>query len=175
LYGHPLAGLLWDKCSQRRLQQAGFEKVKGWESLYVHNELQVFLGVYVDDFHMAGKSTGMKKAWELIKTNITLGKIEPFAGNTYLGCTQHDVEVPENEVKEKHDLFARYLEMNTNQTADDFQSTTLKLPTAKKKKKIKKGTGKQDVESMHISEQVKPVSGWLCYGRSCSWMRRTLL
>ena len=105
LYGHPLAGLLWDRCSQRRLQQAGFEKVKGWESLYVHNEVQVFLGVYVDDFHMAGKSTGMKKAWELIKTNITLGKIEPFAGNTYLGCTQHDVEVPESEVKVKHDLF----------------------------------------------------------------------
>ena len=25
---------------------------------------------------------------------------------------------------------------------------------------MKKGTGKQDVESMHISEQVKPVSGW---------------
>ena len=89
LYGHPLAGLLLDKCSQRRIQQAGFEKVKGWESLYVRSKLQVFLGVYVDDFHMAGNKDGVDRAWEPIKTNITLGKIEPFAGNTYLGCTQH--------------------------------------------------------------------------------------
>ena len=33
LYGHPLAGLLWDKRSQALVTKAGFEKVKGWESL----------------------------------------------------------------------------------------------------------------------------------------------
>lgn len=33
LYGHPLAGLLWDKCSQEKIIACGFEKVRGWESL----------------------------------------------------------------------------------------------------------------------------------------------
>ena len=59
LYGHPLAGLLWDKCSQKKIISCGFEKVLGWESLYVHKRLQVFLGVYVDDFHAAGKATSL--------------------------------------------------------------------------------------------------------------------
>jgi DNA (cytosine-5)-methyltransferase 1 len=160
LYGHPLAGLLWDKCSQKRIQQAGFDKVKGWESLYVHKRLKVFLGVYVDDFHMAGDKDGMLEAWKLIKTNITLGKIEPFAGNTYLGCTQHMVEVPESEVKHKHDTFAHFLQTNTNQTAEDFQNTPIKLPGQKKKKAKKKIHQDEHVESMMFSEKGDPVSGW---------------
>ena len=30
----------------------------------MHRERQVFLGVYVDDFHMAGKSKKLAGAWE---------------------------------------------------------------------------------------------------------------
>jgi hypothetical protein len=120
----------------------------------------VFLGVYVDDFHMAGDKDGMLEAWKLIKTNITLGKIEPFAGNTYLGCTQHMVEVPESEVKHKHDTFAHFLRTNTNQTAEDFQNTPIKLPGQKKKKAKKKIHQDEHVESMMFSEKGDPVSGW---------------
>ena len=43
LYGHPLVGLLWDQRSQKKILKCGFEKVLGWESSYVHKELQVFL------------------------------------------------------------------------------------------------------------------------------------
>ena len=70
MYGHPLAGLLWDKFSQEKILACGFEKVKGWESMYVHKELQVFLGVYVDDFHLAGKSENLPKAWNLLSKHI---------------------------------------------------------------------------------------------------------
>ena len=38
LYGHPLAGLLWDKGSQEKIISVGFEKVNNWESLYVHRQ-----------------------------------------------------------------------------------------------------------------------------------------
>ena len=60
LYGHPLAGL--DKRSQKMIHECGFEKVLGWESSYVHKQKQVFLGVYVDDFHLSGKEAGAEKA-----------------------------------------------------------------------------------------------------------------
>ena len=69
--------------------------MKGWESLYVHKQLKVFLGVYVDDFHMAGNKDGMLEAWNLIKTNITLGKIEPFAGNTYFAASSDSATSPQ--------------------------------------------------------------------------------
>ena len=42
LYGHPLAGLLW-------------EKIPNWECLFVHREKGLFLSVYVDDIKLAGK------------------------------------------------------------------------------------------------------------------------
>ena len=64
LYGHPLAGLLWDKASERWITKQGFKKVQGWECLYYHSEEQLFLGVYVDDFHMAGNKKNMSKMWD---------------------------------------------------------------------------------------------------------------
>ena len=58
LYGHPIAGLLWDKFSQEKILAAGFEKVRGWESLYVHKKWQIFLGVYVKKSNAIGKLHG---------------------------------------------------------------------------------------------------------------------
>ena len=91
LCGHPSAGLLWDKCSQKMILECGFEKVLGWESLYVHKQKQVFLGVYVDDFHLSGEEAGMAAAWDSLKKHINFGDIINFDGTTYLGCTQSDV------------------------------------------------------------------------------------
>ena len=94
LYGHPLAGLLWEKGSQKRIMSCGFERVKGWESLYVHREQQLFLGVYVDDFHMAGKADNLAPMWEKLGKVIDLDEPVSFDGNTYLGCQQENVIVP---------------------------------------------------------------------------------
>ena len=48
LYGHPLAGLLWERQLEKILLQHGWEKVSNWESLFVHREKGLFLSVYVD-------------------------------------------------------------------------------------------------------------------------------
>ena len=46
LYGHKLAGLLWQKWSEDKIiNKCGFERVDGWECLYVHKKKQVFLPV----------------------------------------------------------------------------------------------------------------------------------
>ena len=36
LYGHPLAGLLWEKYQENALLRIGWEKVQSWECLYFH-------------------------------------------------------------------------------------------------------------------------------------------
>ena len=64
LYGHPLAGLLWEKGAEKKLLHLGFEKVPQWESLYFHRSKQLLLGVYVDDFHMAGKKENLAPMWK---------------------------------------------------------------------------------------------------------------
>jgi len=70
LYGHPLAGLYWEKHCQKAIFGAGFEKVGGHECLYVHREQQLFLSVYVDDFKMAGKTSNVSNMWDALGTHI---------------------------------------------------------------------------------------------------------
>ena len=49
LYGHPLAGLLWERQFEKILLQHGCEKVSNWECLFVHRQQGLLLSVYVDD------------------------------------------------------------------------------------------------------------------------------
>ena len=38
LYGHPLAGLLWERQSEKILLKHGWENIPNWECLFVHRE-----------------------------------------------------------------------------------------------------------------------------------------
>ena len=49
LYGHPLAGLLWERQCEKILLKHGWEKIPNWECLFVHREKGLFLSVYVVD------------------------------------------------------------------------------------------------------------------------------
>ena len=49
LYGHPLAGLLWEKQFEKTLIKHGWEKVSNCECLFVHRLKGLFLSLYVDD------------------------------------------------------------------------------------------------------------------------------
>ena len=43
LYGHPLAGLLWDRQFEEVLWKLGWEKVPNWERLLVHRKTWTML------------------------------------------------------------------------------------------------------------------------------------
>ena len=55
LYGHLLAGLLWERQFEKILLKHGWEKISNWECLFVHREKGLLLSVYVDDIKLAGK------------------------------------------------------------------------------------------------------------------------
>ena len=85
LYGHPLAGLLWERQFEKILLQHGWEKVPNWECLFVHCEEGLFLSVYVDDIEMAGKKQNIKPMWKVLD-------------HVYLGCTQRQCETSKDIV-----------------------------------------------------------------------------
>ena len=88
LYGHPLAGLLWERqCGKIRLQH-GWEKVSNCECLFVHREKGLFLSVCVDDNKLAGKKQNMDPMWKLLNKEVDLGEPTSFLDHVYLGCTQ---------------------------------------------------------------------------------------
>ena len=55
LYGHPLAGLSWERQFEKILLKYGWEKVSYWECLLKNREKGLFFSVYVDDVKLAGK------------------------------------------------------------------------------------------------------------------------
>ena len=55
LYGHPLAGLSWERQFEKILLKHGWEKIPNWECLFVHREKGLFLSVCVDDIKIGWK------------------------------------------------------------------------------------------------------------------------
>ena len=58
MYGHPLAGFLWERQFEEVLLELGWEKLPNWEFLFVHGKLGLFLSEHVED----KKKKGWKKA-----------------------------------------------------------------------------------------------------------------
>ncbi len=90
IYGHPLAGLFWQRHCQSALFSFGWEQVKGWECLYKHRKDRLFLSVYVDDFKMAGLKSSMRPMWEKIATVLDIDPPQKLVDSTYLACMQSE-------------------------------------------------------------------------------------
>ena len=57
LYGHPLAGLLWERPFEKILLQHGWGKVSNCECLITHRQKGLLLSLCVDDIKLVGKKT----------------------------------------------------------------------------------------------------------------------
>ena len=88
LYGHPLAGLLWERQFEKSLLKYGWEKVPNWECLFVHRQKGLFLSVYVDDIKLAGRNQNIDPMWKPLNKEVDLGDPTSFLDHVYLGCTQ---------------------------------------------------------------------------------------
>ena len=85
LYGHPLAGLLWERQFEKILLKHGWEKIPNWECLFVHREKGLFLSVYVDDIKIGWKET---KSWSDVETTqqrSRFGRTNIFLGSCIFG------------------------------------------------------------------------------------------
>ena len=88
LYGHFLAGLLWERQFEKILLLHVWEKVSNWECLFVHREKGLSLSVYVDDIKLAGKKQNLDPMWKLLNKEVDLGEPTSFLDHVYLECTQ---------------------------------------------------------------------------------------
>ena len=108
LYGHPLAGLLWELYQEDILLKVGFEKVKSWECLYVHRAKQLFLSAYVDDYKMAGKKCNIGPMWDTLRSHgLDLEPSVSLKSNVYLGCGQREVQPDMTVLRAKCDMIHR--------------------------------------------------------------------
>ena len=105
LYGHPLAGLLWERQFEKILLSHGWEKVPKWECLFVHRQKGLLLSVHVDDIKLAGKKHNIDPMWKVLNKEVDLGEPTSFLDHVYLGCTQRQCEVSKDIVDNYRTMF----------------------------------------------------------------------
>ena len=101
LYGHPLAGLLWERQFEKVLLKHGWEKIPNWECLIVHREKGLFLSVYV----VTGKRQNLEPMWKVLYKEVDLGEPTSFLDHVYFGCTQRQCEISKDIVDNYRTMF----------------------------------------------------------------------
>ena len=105
LYGHPLAGPLWERQLGKILLKHGWEKIPNWECLFVHREKK-FLSVYVDDIKLAGNKQNIDPMWKVVRNKeVDLGEPTSFLDHVYLGCTQRQCEISKDIMDNYRTMF----------------------------------------------------------------------
>ena len=117
LYGHPLAGLLWERQFEKILLKHGWEKIPNCECLFVHRGKGLFLSVYVDDIKLAGKKHNLDPMWKVLNKEVDLGEPTSFLDHVYLGCTQRKCEISKDFVDNYRTMFESRISAGVNRKA----------------------------------------------------------
>ena len=105
LYGHPLAGLLWERQSGKILLKCVWEKDSNWECCFVHREKGLFLSVFVDDIKLVGEKQSLDPMWKVFNKEVDSGEPTLFLDHAYLGCTQRQCEISKDIVDNYRTMF----------------------------------------------------------------------
>ena len=105
LYGHPSAGLLWERQFEKILLKHGWEKIPNWECLFVHREKGLFLSVYVDDKNWLERNKILIRCGKYSTKKSILGEPTSFLDHVYLGCTQRKCEISKDIMDNYRTMF----------------------------------------------------------------------
>ena len=147
----------------------GWERVKGWECLYLHREAQLFLSVYVDDFKMVGKVENMGPMWKTLKEKMELEPSTPLVDQVYLGCNQREADVDEELIATKADLFKRITTTSVN-AGGDLEQLEDKTPSNVDQVVAARSSKPQDTTAWSYDMEGHAVQ---CVERYCELAHRT--
>ena len=88
LYGHPLAGLLWEKQFEKIILKYVWEKVS---------------------IKLAGKKQNINSMWKVLNKEVYLGEPTSFLDHVYLGCTQRQGEMSKDIVDNYRTMFESWI------------------------------------------------------------------
>ena len=88
----PTRGGYWEQHCHERVTEAGFEKMGDeWPGCYWHNELELYLVVYVDDMKLSGPKKNVKEGWKRLTKDLKFD--QPETAGRFLGCEHKIKEV----------------------------------------------------------------------------------
>ena len=105
-YGHPSAGLVWERRFEEVLLELGWEKVQNWECLFVRRKQGLFLSVYVDDTKNGWKVAECgSHVEEIDEKTLILTNQHHFLVTYILGCIQRECNPNETIIDECRQMF----------------------------------------------------------------------
>ena len=131
LYGHPLAGLIWESQFEKILLKYGWEKVPNRECSVVNREKGLFLSENMNDIKLAGKKQNSDTMWKVLNKEVDLGEPTSFLDHVYLGCTRRDWKPDADISSWSYDMegqakkcVERYCELANKTTQQLYKVTT---------------------------------------------------
>ena len=128
LYGHPLAGLLWERPFEKIPLKHGWEKIPNWECLFVHRE-KIFLSVCVEDIMLAGKKQNIDPMWKVLNKQVHFKKSASFLDHVYLGCTQRQGEISKDIVDNYRTMFESRISAGTTEKLPSTEKNCIFIST----------------------------------------------
>ena len=106
LYGHPLAGLLWERQFEKIRLQHGWEKgfLIGNVSLYIVKKDYSYPCMWMTS-KLSGKKQNLDPMWNVLNKEVDLGEPTSFVDHVYLGCTQRQCETRQDIVDNYRTMF----------------------------------------------------------------------
>ena len=148
LYGHPLAGLYWQKFCDDAVRKVGFEPVVGWECLYKHSADGLILSIYVDDFKLGGRKDKLAPMWKQLGGYLKLDPPQKLHDNVYLGMKQRECTIDPELIAEKNKLYHIIFD------GKGYTPSGIEIPTAEKK-----GDSKKKKKKKAAADQPNASSG----------------
>ena len=105
LYGHPLAGLLWERQFEKIQLKHGWEKIPNWECLFVHREKGLFYLCMWMTSKLAGQKQNINPMWKVLNKEVDLGEPTSFLDRVYLVSTQRQCEISKDIVDKCRTMF----------------------------------------------------------------------
>ena len=105
LYGHPLAGLFWERQFEKVLVQHGWGKVSNWE-FFSLTEKKVFSCLCMwTIYKLVGKKQNIDPMWKVLMKDVDLGEATSFLDHVFLGCTQRECQTCKDIVDNYRNMF----------------------------------------------------------------------
>ena len=106
LYGHLLAGLIWEKQFEKVLLDHGWEKFENWESSFVNREKWIILiCVHGRDQNGRKQTKSGSNVEKILMKEVELGEPSYFFDHVFLGCTRRQCEISKDSVDSHRGMF----------------------------------------------------------------------
>ena len=104
-FGHPFAGLLWERQFEKAFKELGWGKVPNWECLYVHRKQHYSNRSVWMTSKFVGKKQHLALMCRKLMKDVDIEEPTSFLDHVYQGCIQRECKPNEKIIGQYNKMF----------------------------------------------------------------------